>query len=271
MIRAPDWFESFFGADYFEIYRDAFPPEATAAEVDGIVSLLGFPAGARVLDLACGHGRHAILLAARGYDVTGYDRSEAMLARARADAAARGVAVRWVRGDMRALDFDAAFEAVINVFTAFGYFADAEEDVETLRRVRRALAPGGRFLLETLHRDALLARFRPRIEYTTSSGAQVTRDYVWDLARDVIDERVGLVRADGTRAEYATSVRMRSLRELMALVRSAGLEPVTWFGGLDGRPLRLDSRRLVLVSARPQVAHGASPPTRPRRRARRRA
>ncbi len=61
------WFKSFFGEDYFEIYRDAFPAEHTAAQVDGIVSLLGLDAGARILDLACGHGRHAIPLAKRGF------------------------------------------------------------------------------------------------------------------------------------------------------------------------------------------------------------
>jgi SAM-dependent methyltransferase len=271
VTRAPAWFESFFGPDYFEIYRDAFPAEATAADVDGIVSRLGLGAGARVLDLACGHGRHAIPLAERGHAVTGFDLSEAMLARARADAAARGAAVRWVRGDMRALPFDAEFDAVINVFTAFGYFEDPEDDVETLRCVRRALVPGGRFLLETLHRDALLARFRPRLAYTTSNGTQVTRDYVWDLARDVIDERVGVVRPDGARAEYATSVRMRSLHELLALVAKAGLAPVAWYGGLDGSALRLDSRRLVLVSARPEAGFGAPPPTPPKRPARPRA
>ena len=54
----PDWFEPFFGADYFEIYRDFFTPEGTAADVEGIVALLGLAPGARVLDLACGYGRH---------------------------------------------------------------------------------------------------------------------------------------------------------------------------------------------------------------------
>ena len=247
----PDWFECFFGADYFEIYRDAFPPEATAAEVEGSVSLLGLPAGARVLDLACGYGRHAIPLTERGFAITGYDLSEVFLERARASAAARGVAVCWVRGDMRTLFFDGDFDAVINVFMSFGYFADPEDDVETLRRVRRALVPGGRFLLETLHRDALVARFQPHVEYTTSNGTRVVRDYVWDLARDVIEDRVAVIRPDGTRSEYASSLRVRSLHGLLALVRAAGLEPVAWYGGLGGGPLQLDSRRLVLVSARP--------------------
>jgi SAM-dependent methyltransferase len=267
----PDWFESFFGADYFEIYRDFFTPEGTAADVEGIVSRLGLPPGARVLDLACGHGRHAIPLAERGFDVTGYDLSELFLERARTEAASRGVAVRWVRGDMRALPFEAEFDAVINVFTAFGYFADEADDIETLRRVRRALVPGGRFLLETLHRDGLVARFRPQLEYTTSNGTLVCRHYVWDLARDVIDDRVNIVRPDGSRAEYASSLRVRSLHELLGLVREAGLEPVAWFGGLDGSTLELASRRLVLISARPEAASAAPPPMQPKRRARRRA
>src|SRR5712691_12199477 len=83
------WFKSFFGEDYFEIYRDAFPAAHTAAEVDGIVSLLGLDGGARVLDLACGHGRHAIPLSKRGFEVTGYDLSEVFLNQAREDAKAQ--------------------------------------------------------------------------------------------------------------------------------------------------------------------------------------
>lgn len=246
-----DWFARFFGEDYFEIYRDAFPAEVTAKDVAGIVTLLDLAPGARVLDLACGHGRHAIPLAERGFAVTGFDLSEPALARARADATGRGVAVRWQQGDMRSLAFDGEFDAVINVFTAFGYFASPADDLETLRCVRQALLPGGCFLLETLHRDALLARFQPRIEYTTSSGARVERDYTWDLARDVIEDRVRLTRPDGTQASYESRVRMRSLHALLALLGEAGLEPSAWYGGLDGSPLTLASRRLVLVARRP--------------------
>jgi SAM-dependent methyltransferase len=237
------WFESFFGEDYFEIYRDFFTPEQTAAEVDGIVTGLGLGPGARVLDLACGHGRHAIPLAERGFAVTGYDLSEPFLARARDEAAARGVALRFVQGDMRALPFEEEFDAAINVFTSFGYFADEADDLEALRRVRRAL-------LETLHRDGLLARFRPHREYTTSGGARVVRDYTWDLARDRMEDRVRLTRRDGSEAEWLVSTRMRSLSAWLALLRGAGLEPSEWYGGLDGSELGLASRRLVVVAER---------------------
>jgi SAM-dependent methyltransferase len=245
------WFESYFGEDYFEIYRSILPAERTAAEVEGIVSLLGLDTGARVLDLACGHGRHAIPLAKRGCEVTGYDLSEVFLERARADAAAQGASVRWVRGDMRELAFEGEFDAAINIFTAFGYFEDPEDDLQTLRGVRRALRPGGRFMLETLHHYSLPGRFQPQAAERTPSGTIVLHERVWDLARDVMDEQVTLIRADGTRKEYTTAVRMRSLSQLIALMREAGLEPVAWYGGLDGSALDLGSRRLVLISARP--------------------
>jgi SAM-dependent methyltransferase len=242
------WYETFFGEDYFKIYEEILTPERTAAQVDGIVSLLKLEDGARVLDLACGHGRHAIPLAKRGCEVTGYDLSEVFLDRARADAKAQGARVRWIQGDMRELPFNGEFEAVINIFTAFGYFEDPEDDARTLRGIRKALRPGGRFLLETLHRDALSARFQTRGFDRLSNGSVVLRERRWDLARDVIDEEVTLIHPDGSRTQYQTAVRMHSLDELLFLMKEAGLEPEAWCGGLEGSPLDLSSRRLVLVS-----------------------
>lgn len=246
------WYESYFGEDYFDIYGDVFPPEHTTAQVDGIVSLLDLGAGARDLDLACGHGRHSILLSKRGFDVTGYDLSKVFLDRARADADAQGASVRWVQGDMRELPFEHEFDAVINVFTSFRYFDDPEDDMKTLRRTRGALRPGGRFLLETLHRDGLPAGFQPVSAEKTSKGVIVLHERTWDLARDVIDEKVTLIRPDGSRTEYTTAVRMRSLNGFLALLWTSGLEPEGWYGGLDGSTLDLNSRRMILISRRPQ-------------------
>ena len=242
------WFESFFGEDYFEIYRDVLSPERTESETEAIASLLGLRSGARILDLACGHGRHSIGLAERGFSVTGYDLSRVFLDYAEADARARGVEVDWVKGDMRALPFDGCFDAVINVFTAFGYFDDPQDDLRSLRGIRQSLAPGGKFLLETLHRDGLVPRFLPQRAEKTSGGGIVMHEQSWDLARNVIDDQITFVRPDGTRAEYSTSVRMRSLHEFRSLLEAAGLPVTSWHGGLDGSALELNSRRLALVA-----------------------
>lgn len=245
------WYESFFGEDYLEIYEGVLTPEVTEAQVGGIVSLLDLQPGTRILDLACGHGRIAIPLAQRGFDVTGYDLSEVFLRRARRDAEAQSATVQWIRGDVRNLDFDSEFDVVINVFTSFGYFEDPKDDLKVLEGVRRALKSQGRFLLETLHRDGLLPRFQPQGFDRTPSGSVVLHDRKWDLETDIMDDDITLIRADGAQTQYRTSVRTRSLREMLALTRQAGLEPEAWYGGLDGSPLTLQSFRLALLSRRP--------------------
>jgi SAM-dependent methyltransferase len=172
------------------------------------------------------------------------------LERARADAEAQGANVRWIEGDMRKFSFEDQFDAVINIFTAFGYFEDPKDDLKTLISIREALKPTGRFLLETIHRDSLPARFQTKGFDWTSRGSIVLRERQWDLARDVIDEDLLLIRPDGSRTKYKSAVRVRSLHQYLALVHEAGLDTVAWYGGLDGSPLELTSRRLVLLSQR---------------------
>lgn len=244
------WYELYFGEDYLDIHRNDITEETTRKQVEGIVSLLRLEPGARILDLACGHGRHSIPLAKLGYEVTGYDLSEVFLERAKADAAEEKADVRWIRGDIRELQFEAEFDAVINMFTAFGYFEDADDDLKTLARVRRALVPGGRFLLETIHRDGLAARFRNREWDKTAAGSLVLRDRRLDLATDVMHEDVLVIRADGSRTEHRMTMRMRTLPGYLSLLRRADLEPEVWYGGMDGKPLDMSSWRLVLVSRR---------------------
>ena len=91
----PDWFEGFFDEDYLRFAVDRYPAEATAAEVDFLISALALEPGTRVLDLACGHGRHSVELARHGCAVTGVDLSEPSLALAAARAAEAGVDVGW--------------------------------------------------------------------------------------------------------------------------------------------------------------------------------
>jgi SAM-dependent methyltransferase len=250
----PPWWETFFGEDYLRIYGPALPPERTAREVEGLVRLLeqlGVPPGGAVLDLACGHGRHAVPLAGRGYRVTGLDLSRVFLRRAEEDARAAGVDVRWVHGDMREIPFDAEFDAVLNIFTAFGYFDAEDEDLGVLRQVRKALKPGGVFVLETLHRDALVRGFRPHGLTRHEDGLLVLEEREFDPLSGRSRTRLTMIHPDGTRREHAYSTRVYAATELAGLCAAAGLEVAAHHGGLDGGALTLDSRRLVLACRRP--------------------
>jgi cyclopropane fatty-acyl-phospholipid synthase-like methyltransferase len=80
-LTASPWYASFFGEEYFDIYGPMLSEDRTAREVEGIIKLLDLPHDRRILDLACGHGRHAIPLAQHGYQVTGQDLSAVFLNR----------------------------------------------------------------------------------------------------------------------------------------------------------------------------------------------
>ena len=251
------WYESYFDEVYFQIYGPMLSDERTAREVEGIIKLLDLPQGSRILDLACGHGRHAVPLAERGYQITGQDLSEVFLDLARADARARGVTVRWVHGDMREIPFVDEFDAVINIFTAFGYFESDTQDKLVLHQVHKALRPGGHFLLDLMHRDALVRRFQPFDVSRRDDGLVVTEERHFDQLVGRATVRVTLFYPDGRRTELGHVVRSYTLTELAAMLGRSALEVQATYGGLDGSPLTLDSRRLVVIAQKPELPENA--------------
>ena len=154
----PDWFQGFFDHDWIDLLSPGHAgDDRTEKEVAFLTERLALMPGAAILDLACGHGRHSIALARLGYTVTGVDLSAPSLERARAATAAQGVDVRFVHADMRAIDFEAEFDAVVNLWSSFGYFADSADDERVLANVARALRPGGAFVLEGVNGLAFFA------------------------------------------------------------------------------------------------------------------
>ena len=248
-MNALPWYKTFFGEDYLQIYT-FLTPERTEREVDGIVTLLNLPTGSSILDLCCGHGRHALALARRGYHVTGLDLSAVFLQHAQADAEHQGVQVRWVEGDMRKIPFENAFEAIINIFTAFGYLESEEEDQQVLQQVQRALKPGGLFLLETMHREWLVRNFEPGGIHRHPDGVIVLEERTFDLLAGRCDVQWTMLSPDGQRRQYTHSVRMYTLREFARMLAAAGLQIQAFYGGLDGSRLSLNSPRLVVIGAK---------------------
>ena len=248
MSEAP-WYQVFFGENYLRMY--AFPPEWTERQVECIVKLLALPPASTILDLCCGHGRHAIPLTQRGYQVTGQDLSEVFLQQARVAADAQRVQVRWVHGDMRSIPFENEFDAFINIFTAFGYLESDDEDQQVLVQVHKALKPGGIFLLEIIHREGLLRRYEPFGVARHDDELIVIEERHFDLLTSRNETRVTMIDPDGQRTEYVHAVRLYTLMELVRLCSAAGLQVQAHYGGLDGSELALDSHRLVLVCRKP--------------------
>jgi len=239
------WTETFFTEDYRRVgleERRVFGP----AEAGLVKKALGLRRGARVLDLGCGIGRHAAPLAQLGLDVTGLDLTAAYLQRARAQARRAGVKVRFLLGDMRQLAFKEEFDAVINLFTSFGYYDD-ETNRHIFIGIAGALKPRGRCLLEVMNRDYMLKTFQ-KWQVTETKRGLVLVDNEFDSATSRVTTHWRLIQGDRVRDMGGFDLRCYARHELADLVESAGLTLTAAYGSLLLEPFTVESRRLVLVA-----------------------
>lgn len=240
------WWKAYFGELYLRMFGTILTPERTAQEVAGVMTLLELRPGARILDLCCGQGRHAVPLARAGFRVTGLDRSDYLLAQAQQAAAKAGVEVQWVRGDMRRLPWEGQFDACVNLFTAFGYFEEEAENQEVLHQVSRALRPGGTFFLDVSNRDYYLLRLWPN-GWRRHGRAVILEETDFDPV--TCRFTMTFTWAEGPRWESLThSVRHYTAPELAGMLERAGLTPVQYYGDFDGQEFGLYSKRLIIIA-----------------------
>lgn len=240
------WYEAFFGEDYLRIYAPFLPEEKSQRDVEGILALLNLPPESRILDLCCGTGRHTIPLAQRGYKMIGQDLSETLLGSAQNNAEAADVQVAWVHSDMRHIPFERECDAIINVFTSFGYLENEQEDQRVLQQINRALKPGGLFLLETIHQARFVHSFIPHGITRYDDGLIVLEERRFDALTSRNEVRITMLYPNGKRIEHSHSMRLYTLTELTNMLASANLSVQVYYGGLDGRPFTLDSRLVVV-------------------------
>jgi SAM-dependent methyltransferase len=241
-----EWWRTWFGPGYLALY-DAFLSGRTPLEIDQLESLLHLRPPLRVLDLPCGQGRHSIELARRGYDVTGVDLSEAMLAVAHERAMAASAKVRFLAGDMRQPLPGEHFDLVLNLYTSFGYFADEADDARVAVAAATMLAPGGRFVLEVINGERLMANFQEREWFTVGDATVLERRTLDRRTRQMAVERT--VNQNGEEDTDVHVVRLYGRAEIRAVLASAGFEAIELFGDWDGSPPTADALRILAVAA----------------------
>jgi SAM-dependent methyltransferase len=238
-----EWFEEWFGEEYLRLYphRD----DRDAASVVALIRRHVAVRGRRVLDLACGPGRHARHLLDAGASVVGFDLSPALLARARH---AVGPRLPLVRGDMRALPFaPASFDVVANLFTSFGYFTDDDEHRRVLRGVAEVLAPGGAFVIDYFNAGHVRATLVAHEEREVGHRRVAMERRLSPDGRFVIKE----IRMMDDGRSFLERVRLFAADELEDMLRDAGLGVRDRFGDYDGGAPGNGSPRAILFAERP--------------------
>jgi SAM-dependent methyltransferase len=216
------------------------------------MELLALPAGARILDVPCGQGRHAHLLAEAGFRVDGLDYSRFLLDRARE----RGTSatLRYTRGDMRKLParWTGRFDAVVNLFTSFGFFTDPADDARVIAEFGRVLKPDGMLVFHAGSRDGVMARFLARDWWKSDDGTVIGHERSFDPLSGILTIHTTWEgpAGSGTREHR---LRLYTATRIAELCLEAGLIVHEAYDGFRDRPLTRRSGEMLLVARKRQL------------------
>ncbi len=242
---AREWFANWFDSPYYHTLYQHHDEQEARFFIDQLLRTLHLPPGARILDLACGRGRHARYLADKGFDVTGLDISESSIAYARQFENHR---LAFYRHDMRQRFRVNYFDAVLNLFTSFGYFNTDREHERVLHNVHDSLKPGGLFLLDFFNAHWVRSHLVRREEKTLGD---ITFHIHKSIRAGRVYKRIEF-EAQGRRYTFRERVRLFTLEDLTAMLQKARLPVVCTYGGYDLQPYDSTlSQRLILIAQKP--------------------
>ncbi len=237
-----DWFRD---SNYSTVYEHRDESEAEQM-IDLIERTVGHDTSRRVLDLACGSGRHALSFARRGYlDVTGVDLSPTLLAEGAALAAELGYSIRLLERDMRDLP-EGPFDLTVNLFTSFGYFDKDEENASVIASVASHLAAGGYLVIDFFNSHWVREHFVAHDERVLSGGRRLEQSR-W-LQNGRVEKRL-LIRDALDATEYIESVRLFELQDFQRMFDACGLRVSHIFGSYIGEAFDArKSSRLIMFA-----------------------
>jgi ubiquinone/menaquinone biosynthesis C-methylase UbiE len=231
--------------DYLYFYQDRLSRQCTDNEIAFLIRELNLQTPARILDLACGHGRHANGLAKRGHSVTGIDRSDGFLKLARTHAAQIGVGPAYIQSDMREIDFHEEFDAAIILFTSFGFLSE-DDNFRVLQKVASALKPAGMLCFDILNRDVLLARLDKYCVKKIGADLMIDR-YSFDFCNSRLFNKRITIRG-GKRSDRPYSMRVYNFSEIQDNLNLAGLKISKIYGNWDSEPFKPNSEHMIIIA-----------------------
>lgn len=243
------WYLDFFRADYLNVYGHMFTDERAEKESSFVAGALDLKPGAQVLDLCCGQGRHAVQLAKRGFKVTGLDLNPDYVQLAQQAAIASNVSIETVAADMREIPFHNKFDAIVNMYSSFGYLESEAEDLKVLQSAAEALKSGGMLLLDMLNREWAIDNY---IQNDWHIGADRTlyverRDL--DLATSRMHVHFIVVDPKGGRREsIGHNTRLYTLTEMTRLLEGVGFHVTAVFGGFERDVYSIGTRRMIVIA-----------------------
>jgi SAM-dependent methyltransferase len=221
-----EWFAEWFDSPYYHTLYQKHDDKDAQHALDNLLSAMHLSREARVLDLACGKGRHARYLADKGFDVTGLDISEKSIAFASQFAHDR---LNFYQHDMRLPFRINYYDAVVNFFTSFGYFDNDADHLRSIHNISKGLKPKGLLLLDYFNSDWIRQHLVPS-EHKVLDG--ITFHLTKWLEGGHVFKRVEFT-ADGHDFQFQERVRLFDLPDFKMLTSQSGLQLKAVYGGYD--------------------------------------
>lgn len=254
MNKKQDWFENeSFWAQYAPVLFDAQRWAEAPAVAEGVLRIIGAShkteqnQGPHILDAGCGPGRIAIELATRGAQVTGVDLIRPFLNAALESAQDEGVDLELVQADLRNFVRPDTFDAVVSLYTSFGYCDTIEEDMLILKNIANSLKLGGWFILEMTGREIAVRDFTEG-EWFERGGFTVLTQFEVVGAWEGLRSRWLLIDEAGHKIDHVYVQRLYSAIELKRLMLATGFSSVEIYGDFDFSPYNEKARTMVLVA-----------------------
>lgn len=242
---ADDWYRQSFDSLYPILYEHR-TVEAARPESLFSIEQTGLGPSDRVLDLACGGGRHMAHLLEACPNTVGLDYSTHMLSVAQASL---GSGALLVRADMRHQPFKNCFDVVMNYFTSFGYFQTQEENLDVVRGIAASLKPGGRFFIDYLNRTWAENNLQPETRRTVQ-GFEIRESRWIDSVEHRVNKTTVVSKNGQNVSDSGESVQLYVLDAFTDLLAEGGLKVVRVFGNYDGVALTDQQPRMIVVGHR---------------------
>jgi SAM-dependent methyltransferase len=240
-----EWFEEWFNSkEYLDVYQHRNETDARKL-FDLIIANIQIPINGKVMDLACGPGRHSILFAHKGFKVTGVDLSDNLLKVAGLAARKEKLDIKFVEADLRHIELEDKFDLVVNLFTSFGFFDNDEDNFSIFKTASKLLLPGGYFVFDFLNSSFIennlvreSSEVKPHekiIQKRRIEGDRVIKDII--------------IHHNGTVKTFYESVKLYRKEELDRAIRDNGLAIKKTFGDFSGSDfIEAASPRIIIIA-----------------------
>lgn len=242
------WYQTWFDQDEYAVVYNKRNDEDANQLLILLEKTLSLAPKSRILDMACGRGRHAIRLAEQGYEVLGIDLSPRSIAAAEERANKLNLNIRFKVADMR-VAVDEQFDAVFNLFSSFGYFDAEAEHLQALSVMKDALVPNGVLVQDFMNADYVEKHLVP-FDERTEQNLTIRQERWIEAGR--INKRITLLHEKGEQV-FNESVALLRFPDFERMYAQLGLTILNRFGDYQGNPFSQLSPRLILCARKSPV------------------